>query len=147
MKTMDVKPNVSKQKLLTINRVLNLSLKSVWKAWSEPESFKKWWGPNDYTCPYCEIDFSIGGKYLADMKGPDGKETWSTGQYMEIIPLKKIVYSDSFSDDKGNKLSANDVGMPGDWPLESKVTVELEEKNGKTSMRLVHEGIPEEMKA
>lgn len=84
----------SKQKTVSITRTFNLPVDTVWKAWTEPESFKKWWGPKDYTCPSCTIDFKVGGKNLAAMRGPDGKDIWSTGTYKEIIPQKKIVYTD-----------------------------------------------------
>jgi uncharacterized protein YndB with AHSA1/START domain len=62
------------QKTVSINRLFNLTVDTVWKAWSEPEQFKKWWGPKDYTCPVCTIDFKVGGENLACMKGPDGKD-------------------------------------------------------------------------
>ena len=37
---------LEKQKTITIKRTFNLPLTTVWKAWTEPESFKKWWGPD-----------------------------------------------------------------------------------------------------
>ena len=80
------KETLEKQRTVSIKRTFDLPLATVWKAWSDAESFKKWWGPTDYTSPNCTIDFKVGGKYLASMKGPDGKETWSTGTYKEIVP-------------------------------------------------------------
>ena len=134
-----------KQKTISIERTFNLPLNTVWKAWTEPESCKKWWGPKGYTCPNCSIDFKTGGKYLISMKGEDGKEIWSTGTYKEIIPLEKIVYTDSFADSKGNIVPASYYKMPGDWEMEAIVTVEFEEVNGKTNMTLTHTGLPAEM--
>ncbi|HET6991195.1 MAG TPA: SRPBCC domain-containing protein [Bacteroidia bacterium] len=127
-----------------MKRTFNLPLATVWKAWTEPESFKKWWGPGNYSCPYCSIDFKVGGKYLASMQGPDGKEIWSTVTYKEIVPFKKIVYSDNFSDSKGNVVPASDYEMTGEWPSELIVTLKFEEVNGKTTMTLEHVGLPEE---
>lgn len=134
-----------KQKTISINRTFNLPLATVWKAWTEPESFKKWCGPEGYTCPNCTIDFTVGGKYLNSMKGPDGIEIWSTGTYKEIIPFKKIVYSDSFADPKGNIVLASYYKMPGEWDLNLMVTVEFEEVDGKTNMKMQHVGLPVEM--
>ena len=57
-----------KQEILTIKRTFNLPLTTVWKAWSDSESMKKWWGPEEYTCPDCSIDFKVGGKFLASMQ-------------------------------------------------------------------------------
>ncbi|HKR04087.1 MAG TPA: SRPBCC domain-containing protein [Bacteroidia bacterium] len=134
-----------KQKTLSIKRTLNLPLNTVWKAWTEPESFKKWWGPKEYTCPDCTIDFKIGGKFLASMQGEDGKKIWSTGTYKEIIPQKKIVVTDSFADSTGNIVPASYYKMPGEWALELMVTVEFEEVDGKTNLKLQHAGLPPEM--
>lgn len=133
------------QKTVNITRTFDLPVKKLWQAWTEPESFKKWWGPKDYTCPYCDIDLTVGGKYLACMRSNEGVEFWSTGVYKEIVPDKKIVCTDSFSDDKGNVIPASDLNMPGDWPLELLVTVTLEETGNKTKMILEQVGIPPEI--
>lgn len=130
---------------LVIHRVFNIPAKSVWKAVTEPEEFKKWWGPKDFTCPSSKMEARVGGKYLNCMKGPDGKEYWSTGTVRELVPEKKLVVSDSFSDAEGNIKSASEYGLPGDWPRELEITFELEEADGATKLVLHHEGIPQEM--
>ena len=134
-----------RQKTITIKRTFNLPLNTVWRAWSEPESLKQWWGPEGYTCPDCTIDFRVGGKYLNSMMGEDGKKVWSGGVFREITPKNKIVYSDHFADEKGNIVQASYYQMPGEWPEELRVTVAFEEVGGKTNMTLKHEGLPVEM--
>ena len=115
-----------KQKTITIKRIFDLPINTVWEAWTDEETCKKWWGPNNYTCPDCSIDLKIGGKYLMSMQGEDGKKIWSTGIYKEIILNKKIVFTDNFSDSKGNVIPASDLDMPGEWPTELTVTLELQ---------------------
>jgi len=127
-------------KELKIIRTFSAPVKTIWQAWTEPEHFKKWWGPKIFTCPVSKIDLKVGGKYLHCMRGPDGKEYWSTGTYKEIIPLKRIVCTDSFADEKGNIVPASDYGMTG-FPLELEVTIEFEDLGDKTKMTLVHRGI------
>ncbi|HEY0091801.1 MAG TPA: SRPBCC domain-containing protein [Flavobacterium sp.] len=136
---------IQQKQTILINRTFDLPLSTMWKAWSEPESFKKWFSPEGYTAPSSTIDFRIGGKYLNAMKGPEGNEIWSTGIYKEIIPLKKIVYSDSFADAQGNIVPPSYYKMPGQWDLQLIVTVEFEEVDGKTNLKLQHTGIPGEM--
>ncbi len=133
------------QNTLTISRTFNLPLGTVWKAWSDAEMMKKWWGPEEYTCPDCSNDFRVGGKFLASMQGKDGKKMWSTGTYKEILAMKRIVNTDSFSDSEGNIVSASNYDMPGEWNDELLVTFEFEEENGKTNLKLQHEGLPAEM--
>ncbi|MFV5692208.1 SRPBCC family protein [Flavobacterium sp. LT1R49] len=130
----------NKQKLVIV-REFDASRELVWTAWTDPESCKKWWGPKNFTCPVCEIDFKVGGKYLNCMRSSEGKEFWSTGTYVEIVPMERIVCTDSFADEKGNVVSATHYGMEG-FPLELFVTVSFEEHDNKTRMTLTHQGIP-----
>ena len=66
------------KKALSITRIFDAPRELVWKAWTNPEMFRKWWGPKGFTCPVSRIDFRVGGKYLSCMRGPDGKDYWST---------------------------------------------------------------------
>ncbi len=129
-------------KSLTIVRVFDAPRETVWKMWTEPEYFKKWWGPKDFTCPVAKIDFRVGGKYHVAMHGAPGsefdKDLWSTGVYKEIVPMEKIVVTDSFADEKGNVVSASYYGMPGTFPMETTITITFKEKDGKTEMTLFY---------
>ena len=134
------------QNEIVVNRVFNLPVSVVWLALTDAEYFKKWWGPRGFTCPSSKMEAKVGGKYLSCMRGPDGKEYWSTGVVKELIPERKLVLTDSFSDEKGNIKPAREYGMPGDWPKELLITVYLEEADGATKMKLKHQGIPGEMR-
>ena len=59
--------------------------------------------------------------------------------------MKKIVNTDSFSDSEGNIVSASYYDMPGEWNDELLVTFNFEEENGKTNLKLQHEGLAAEM--
>jgi uncharacterized protein YndB with AHSA1/START domain len=136
-----------KSEKLVIVREFNAPIEIVWKAWTIEEHYKKWWGPKDYTCPVCKIDLRVGGKYLFCMRSPKGNNYWTTGEYLEISAPNKLVYTDSFSDENGNPVppqaSVTSLGQPENV----KVTVVLIEKEGKTIMTLIHEGMPaDEMK-
>ncbi len=131
---------------IIIQRVFDLPISRVWQAWTDAEQFKDWWGPNGFTCPSSKMEARKGGTYLNCMRSPTGEEFWSTGVVKEFIPHRKLVLTDSFSDAEGNKVPASAYNMPGVWPDELLITVDLEEADGATKMRLVHEGIPEEMR-
>ena len=132
---------------LVITRIFDAPVELVWKAWTEAERFKKWWGPKNFTCPSCKIDFRVGGKFLGCMRGSPAEgapaqDFWNIGTYKEIVPMKKIVCTDSFADKAGNVVPASHYGMPGnDWPLEMLVTITFEKQEGnKTKMTLKHKG-------
>lgn len=134
------------QDKLTIVREFDAPVEKVWQAWSDPEVFKKWWGPKDFSCPVSNIDFKVGGRYLSCMRGaltPGGEEKdfWSTGIYQEIIPMKKIVVSDSFADKEGNVVPSTYYGMEG-FPPETIISVSFSELAGnRTKMTLEHSGV------
>ena len=127
---------------LLITRIFNAPRKLVWKAWSDPAHLMKWWGPKNFTSPKCKMDFRVGGKYQYCMRSPEGQEFYSTGTYREITPLEKIVWTDSFADEKGNAVPAEHYGMGKDFPFELLVTLTFEDFEGKTKFTLRHEGIP-----
>jgi uncharacterized protein YndB with AHSA1/START domain len=137
-------------KTINITRILNAPRERVWAVWTEPEHLKKWWGPKDFTAPHIKQDLREGGKYVYAMHGPAGtefdKDMYSGGEYKEIIPMEKIVATDYFMDEKGNKVSPKEYGMPGEWPDEMLVTVTFEDAGeGKTRLTVRHEGHPIEM--
>ncbi len=127
---------------LVIVRVFNAPRELVWKAWTQCDLLKRWWGPKNFTAPYCKIDLRVGGKYLYCMRSPEGQDYWSTGVYREIAAPEKLVCTDSFADEKGNVVPASQYGMTGEWPLELDVTITLEAQGSQTKMTLRHAGLP-----
>ncbi len=134
-------------KTLTIVRIFQAPREKVWQAWTSPEQVKKWWGPKGFSTPEAKIDLRVGGQYLFCMCSPEGKDFWNTGFYQEIVPMEKIVCTDSFSNEKGEIVPASAYGMAENWPEVLKVTVTFEDEGAATKMTLRHEGLPEgEMK-
>jgi len=140
------------EQALVIERIFDAPRELVWKAWTDPEMAKKWWGPTAFTAPAAEIDLRVGGKILLAMQSPEfneGRPIWSTGVYREIVPFERLVMTDCFADEKGNVVPATHYGMTEDFPLEMLVTVTFEDvgglpigQAGKTKMTLRHEGLP-----
>jgi uncharacterized protein YndB with AHSA1/START domain len=127
---------------LVITRIFDAPRELVWEAWTEPERCKRWWGPKNFTTPFCRIDLRVGGAYLNCMRSPEGQDYWSTGVYREIVEPSRLVCTDSFADEEGNVVPASHYGMSGEWPLELLVTVTFEEQEGRTRLTLRHVGIP-----
>jgi uncharacterized protein YndB with AHSA1/START domain len=127
---------------LVITRTFDAPKERVWKAWTDPELVRRWWGPKDFTAPVARIDLRVGGSYLFCMQAPDGKDFWSTGVYREVLPPRRLVCTDSFSDERGNVVPATHYGMGADFPRELLMTVIFEDRNGMTEMTLKHAGMP-----
>jgi len=125
---------------LVISRIFNTPREILWKYWTDPEFFKRWWGPKGFTCPYARTDFRVGGSFLYAMRSPDGKDYWSTGIYKEISPPEKIVATDSFADERGNVVSSDYYGLKG-FPMELEVSLTFKYLGEKTKLTLVHRGV------
>lgn len=128
---------------ITIERIFDAPRELVWKAWTDPEMVKKWWGPEGFSAPSVKIDLRVGGKYIFAMHGPAGSEwdrdMYSAGIYKEIIPNEKLVVTDYFSDSDGNMIDPNKEGQDANFPKEMEVTVLFEDMgNGKTKLSIMY---------
>jgi uncharacterized protein YndB with AHSA1/START domain len=141
-KAQNIPETETQDREIVITRVFDAPRELVWKAWTNCEHLKRWWGPERFTAPACKIDLRVGGRYLFCMRSPEGQDYWSTGVYREIVEPSRLVYTDNFADEKGNVVPASHYGLPGEWPPELVVTVTLEDEKGKTRMTLRHHGMP-----
>lgn len=138
--------NVEKYPLVRLMRKLNAPIERVWSAWTYPELIKQWWGPANYSCPDARMDVRVGGKSILAMQGPDGRVQYSGGTYEEIVPNRKIITTDQFTDKEGNLITAKEAGLPGDWPDTMRVTIEFKYLGeNQSQINIIHEGIPKEM--
>ena len=129
------------EKQVVVSRVFNAPLEFLWKAWTEPEHFMNWYGPKNFTIPICEINLKIGGRHFWSMKSNDGRQMYYTGTFQEIVPMERIVFTDSMSDAEGNVISPTAMGMPEGSPEVMEVTVKFIHKDGKTTVTVSHIGV------
>ena len=130
---------------VVIERTFNAPVAFIWQLWTEAEQFQKWYGPQGATVPVATMDVRVGGKRLIcmEMRRPDRTmKMWFTGEYKEIVPNVRLVYTDSVADEHGNVMSPAAMGMPADHPVTTEVTVQLEDLDGRTKMVLTHAGVP-----
>ena len=96
---------------MVVTRTFDAPCALVWKAWTDPDSIVRWWGPKDFTVASCAMDFRVGGKFLCCMRAPDGQEFWNACDYFEIVPQEKIVFSMYFADSGGKKVEPAQYGI------------------------------------
>jgi uncharacterized protein YndB with AHSA1/START domain len=116
-------------KPFVISRVFDAPRDKVWKAWTEVEQLKKWWGPAGFKVHTCKLDLRPGGSMHYGMSAPDGSDMWGKFAFREILKPQRLVFINSFSDPKGGV--ARDAGHQS-WPLEMLTTITFEEQGGKT---------------
>jgi uncharacterized protein YndB with AHSA1/START domain len=82
----------NKSHVITLTRVYEAPLQSVWEAWTIPEEVAQWWGPRGFTITTHSHDLRTGGHWHYTMHGPDGTDYENTTQYIEVVPGQRMVY-------------------------------------------------------
>ena len=130
---------------LSIERTFDAPIDLIWAMWTEAEHFANWYGPMGATIPNAEMDVVIGGKrsITMEMQTPDGPmQMFFIGEYREIDPKTRLVYTEGMADSEGTALTAEQMGMPPGAPMETSVVVELEDLGDRTRMLMTHIGVP-----
>src|SRR2546428_9999126 len=115
---------------LEIRRLINAPRDRVYAAWTDPAQLKQWFGPENVETRELIVDARVGGKFRWDLTTSEGEEMTMRGEYRELQPDRKIVFTWQWEDDE-------------DWKDHiSFVTVELDDADGGTELRLTHEQLP-----
>lgn len=114
-----------------ISRTFDVPRELMWKAWTESDRMAQWFGPKGVTVFHSNNDLRPGGVYHYAMRGADGSVMWGKWVYREIVPPQRLVWVNSFSDEKGG---VTRHPMMADWPLEMLTTVTFDEVAGGTSV-------------
>jgi uncharacterized protein YndB with AHSA1/START domain len=107
---------VEQKRDLVVTRVFDVPVGQVWKAWTDPEQVRCWWGPTGFTCPLARIDFREGGTSLVAMRSPEGQDLYNTWAYRTIVPLQRLEFIQNFADEDGNKIAPASIGLPPQIP-------------------------------
>ncbi|MGE0395945.1 MAG: SRPBCC family protein [Kofleriaceae bacterium] len=108
---------------IVLERAFEAPRALVWRALSEPELVRQWWGCEGSQMTTCEIDFRVGGKWRFVLRNPDGSTVGQGGEYVEIAKPDRIVNTEGMDGYEGTVL----------------VTYTLVEAAGTTTMRCVTE--------
>jgi uncharacterized protein YndB with AHSA1/START domain len=117
-----------------ISRVFDAPRELVWKAFTDPEHMKQWWGPKGSVIVASKMDFRVGGTYHGAMRDPAGNVMWAKFVYREIVAPERLVWEHSFSDENGG-LTRHPLSPT--WPLKLLTTVTFDEPlKGQTGLTL-----------
>lgn len=109
---------------LVLERRYSAPIDLVYQAWTDPTMLSRWFGPEGFTVPSCELDVRAGGRYRICMRGPDG-DLWISGQFKEVSPPNRLVFSWAWETD-------------GERGHETEVRLELAREDGATRLTLTH---------
>ncbi len=112
-----LKVSTPSDKEIVLTRSFNAPRELVFKAMTDPDAIPKWWGPRRYQTIVDRMEVRPGGAWRFINRDQDGTEFAFHGEYREIVPPQRLVYTFEFE------------GAPGHVSLE---TIVLEERDGVT---------------
>lgn len=118
---------------IVLSRSYNAPRELVFKAWTEAEHVKNWWGPQSFTVNVYKPDIRTGGTLHYSMHSPNGHVMWGKFVYQEIIPPERLVFIDTAADEQGNAIR---IPMTPPWPQELLNTITFYEQEGVTTFTL-----------
>ena len=87
-----------KKKELHFERTYAAPIDAVWRAWTDADALRQWWGPEKTTIPECEIDASVGGEIrivteAGEAMGKYAGTRWPmSGTITHLEPPRRLVY-------------------------------------------------------
>lgn len=79
---------------IEVTRHLTGSPDLVWRCWSEPELFAKWYAPKPWIIDEVVQDLRPGGRFFMVMAGPDGVRMPNEGSFLQVVPARRLVFTD-----------------------------------------------------
>ena len=76
---------------IVTTRVFDAPRALVFKAWTDPDQLKLWWGPRGFTNTFESFDFKPGGLWKYVMHGPAGRDFQNEMRFVEIVEPERIV--------------------------------------------------------
>jgi uncharacterized protein YndB with AHSA1/START domain len=117
---------------LVVRRTIKAPREKVFRAWTEPEELKKWFGPEGMECTSAEMDLRVGGSYRISIQDDKGETHDVGGVYREIRPPERLTFTWKWEN------------MPELAGVETLVTLEFAAKGNETELTLTHEHFPSE---
>jgi uncharacterized protein YndB with AHSA1/START domain len=120
---------------LVLTRVFDAPRALVFRAWTEPEHFARWFGPHGSTLTLFRMEVRPGGAFHYRHRFPDHEDVWVAGRYLEVAPPERLAFACWFSDGEGSR-----VDRPG-FPAEMRIDVTLAERGGGTEVTIRQTGM------
>jgi uncharacterized protein YndB with AHSA1/START domain len=118
---------------LILTRMLNAPREKAFEVWTSAEHIQQWMRPGPgMAVPMASMDLQVGGKFRIQMKTPDGEYFTAVGEFKEVKPPERLVYTWDWEKDGSGEEFGEVEGKT------SLVTVEFLERGDRTEMVLTH---------
>jgi uncharacterized protein YndB with AHSA1/START domain len=81
---------------LVLTRLMDAPKEKLYRCWTEPALLEQWFAPKPWTVKVVEQDLRAGGASVVMMRSPEGQEFPNPGIYLEVVPNRRLVFTDAF---------------------------------------------------
>ncbi|WP_291010531.1 SRPBCC family protein [Hydrogenophaga sp.] len=114
---------------VNLHRMFSAAPERVYRTFLDPDAMAKWLPPHGFTGRVLAMDARVGGRYRMQFTNlANGQVHAFGGEYLELVPNKRIVHTDVF----------DDTNLPG----EMRTTVTLKAMSVGTELTVVQQGMP-----
>ncbi|WP_105384225.1 SRPBCC family protein [Neorhizobium alkalisoli] len=82
---------------LQLVREMDAPAEQLYKAWTTPERMGEWFCPKPWKVTEARVDLRAGGSSYILMEGPEGEKIPNHGVYLEVVPNRKLVFTDAYT--------------------------------------------------
>lgn len=119
-------------KEVELEKTYDASPEMVWRALTDAEMLKQWWGPDNVIIPECEVDLKVGGKFYIVMEAGEamgqykGTKWPMMAEFTVVEPNKKLFY----------KAQAWTEGAKEETTIDQTTETTLSEEQSKTKVKV-----------
>jgi uncharacterized protein YndB with AHSA1/START domain len=113
---------------VSVRRILKARRERVFEAWTRPDLMARWFFAGEGWTTAVTAELRVGGRYEIVMKDAAGSQHLQFGEYREIVPVSRLVFTWS---------------CPALKVTDSVVTVDLVDHGERTELLLTHELPPD----
>ena len=129
---------------VVVTREVDAPPEAAWRAWSDPELVRQWWGPTGFTCPRADVDLRAGGSTLVAMQAPPeygGFLMHNRWTYGVVDEPRRLEFVSEFADGDGQVITPAAAGIPPGVPEQVPHVVEFEPlPGGRTRVTVTETG-------
>lgn len=122
--------------MVRIERLIEAPRELVFAAWTDTAGLARWFAPRGCTIEYRRLEIRPGGRFHSCIRSPEGHECWCVGDYLEVVPPERLVFTMVIANAEGVPIDPQAAGMDPEWPAETTVTVRFEAVGRQTRLTL-----------
>jgi uncharacterized protein YndB with AHSA1/START domain len=133
---------------VVVTRDVDAPPDEAWRAWSDADLVRQWWGPAGFTCPRADVDLRVGGTTVVAMQAPaeyGGFLMHNRWTYAAVERPTRIEFVSEFADAEGRVITPAEAGIPPGVPAQVPHRVDLEPlPDGRTRVTVTETGYTDE---